>query len=278
MIKIYCNYKEGNSYTILINIIVFYRRDILKKLSIIEKICLCIKGKSDAKKALFQEVTGTTILFQNPKISLGQNSILISPFIVRELQQFKGEREYFIFHKVFRVRKSEEKLGKIMVFGKAIDLLEKSLSDLEAEIYIEETEYAKKKELLECEYEKYQNRMAAIKRLKECELKIRQSENEYLKKQGKNYQAAIFLLYEEMRILEQMQAFLILKKNHRFLRIQYYYEKANLKQLSLAAMTDDVLNKIGGLVELGKKYEDILKEIETMENVFKDKYVGSTVA
>ena len=243
-----------------------------------EKIYLCIKGKRDAQNALFQEITDTTILFQNLQISLEQNSILISPFIVRELQQFKSEREYFIFHKIFRVRKSEEKFGKIMVFGKAIDLLEKSLSDLEAEIYIEETEYVKKKELLECEYKKYKNGVTTIRRLKECELKIRQSEKEYLKKQAKNYQAAIFLLYEEMRILEQMQAFLILKKNHRFLRIQYYYEKANLKQLSLAAMTDEVLNKIGGLVELGEKYGAILKEIETIEDIFKDKYVGSTVA
>lgn len=250
----------------------------LKKLGMIEKICLGIKGKSDAKNNLFKEVEDTTVLFKNPEISLGQNSVWISPFVVRELQQFKSEREYFIFHKVFRVRKSEDKFGKFMVFGKAINFLEKSLADLKAEIRIEETEYAKKRSVLEEENHSCKNGLTTLKRLKESEAKMQQSENEYLKKQGKNYQTAIFLLYEEMRVLEQMQAFLILKKNHRFLRIQYYYEKARLKQLSLSAITDDILNKIGGLIELGEKYENILNEIESMKKTFKDKYVGSTAS
>lgn len=311
----------------------------LKKLSILEKIYLRIKGKNDAKKKQFKEVTIDIVLENDrennittengsnleskqnedsieedileyekedlfnlsednmkkePNLNTIENiipnqeqkeSVLVetcmvqvSGFMMRELKTFKAERDHLISCKIFRVRKTKDKMGHFVSFTKAINFIEMNLVHLKAQISIEETKYCKTKERLQCKYDKYKSGLASVKKLRECELEMQNSREKYLKEQEKNYLNAIFLLYEEIRILEQMQALLELKKNHCFLRIRYYYEKANimLNQLPIVALTDCVLSQMGELVELGDKYEKILKKAYELEEDFKKKYSVST--
>ena len=248
----------------------------LKKLGIIKKIQLWIKGRNDAKSERFQEVVVTvrqqeekmilptnieeTVLekkeqfmmkWQNkPNVDVNinliweemnqyvenllsevtsqkflvskQKKIHISAFMLTELQEFKRERDYLISHKKFKIHKQESAPKKSFTFQKGINFLEKNLKDLNAQMFIKETEYKKRKEWLETELNKCKNGLISAHQLKEYEAEMEEVNRLYLKEQEQSYMNAIFLIHEEIKIIEQMKVLLRLKKNYHFQQKQTY--------------------------------------------------------
>lgn len=252
---------------------------------LLKQIFLSIKGKSDAKNDRFQKVmlesyykderTSGTIY---EKMACSKQ-IYISTFMMTELQRLKNERKYLIYRKIFKIHNYNSRFVKLTTFAKAINFIEKSLKDLQAQMLIKETEYKKKKIKLQLKYDKCKSGLATVYKLKEYEMDIDILEQHYLKEQEKIYMNAIFLLSEEVRMIEQMQKLLELKRNYYFLCIRYYYENAQMinNQLPVYELTDEVLKEIGELVEFDTKYEQMLTRVSTMEQEFKDKYLISTI-
>ena len=267
----------------------------LKKLGIIEKIQLWIKGKNDAKNDMFQKIDVTTYQkeekmpstineetvteYEKIPIVAKKNEVQISAFVLIELQEFKNEREYLISHKKFKIRKQEGGAESAFRFQNGINFLEKNLKDVNAQMFIKETKYKKRKDWLESEIDRCKNGLTSVFQLKEYEAEMEAARQLYLKEQEKNYMNAIFLIHEEIRVLEQMKALLRLKKNRHFLRIRYYYQSAQMaaKGISISVLTDEVLKEIGELVELGDDYELILKNAHEIDQEFQDRYVVSTI-
>ena len=199
------------------------------KLNLVEKIYLSYRGRSDAKKNVFDA----------PSDEKSENAELwyVSPFVWTELAGFDAQRDRLLEKKQcsLTVKSVEDDtLAGMKRFSEAIAWLNKQKSILDGEIRLLELKRESELQAIQDNYNKTLNEdhkyahIMQMYRVREVAVK-----NDYRNQLQSKYEMQVVLLTEEIRLIEEMKSKVSVMLSRRMLRIWYYYEQVQRKKPSL---------------------------------------------
>lgn len=199
------------------------------KLHLVEKIYLAHRGRSDAKKGVFNEPPAGKV--EDDKLWY------VSPFVWMELAGFDAQRDRLLERKQCSITaKSAEDNAPAgtMRFSEAIAWLNKQKLILDGEISLLELKRENELQAIQdhCDKTLKENpkyaHIVQMYRAQEITAK-----NAYRSQLQSKYEMQVALLTEEIRLIEEMKSKVSAILSRQMLRIWYYYEHVHRKKPSL---------------------------------------------
>lgn len=213
------------------------------RLNLVEKIFLAYRGRSDAKRGVFDEASSAG------KVEDAE-LWYISPFVWTELASFDAQRDSLLEKKLCNLTaKSVENNTPAGTkrFGEAIAWLNKQKSILDGEIRLMELKRENELQAIRDNYDKTINEdpkythIMQMYRAREVTVK-----NAYRSQLQSKYELQVMLLTEEIRLIEEMKSGVSVILSRRMLRIWYYYEQVQRKNpgLRVAHLVRDTMERM----------------------------------
>lgn len=239
------------------------------KLHLLEKLYLIYRGRSDARKGVFDRPDSDDAKYEESlfaKKADFRRLWYISPFVWRELAGFDIQRERFMVKKRFKLtveNAREAPPSGRKRFNEAIAWLNKQKSSLDGEIRMVELKRENKLQAIREHRredfekdEKYAHIVQMYRAQEDAARNTCRSQMESI------YTVKVAVLTEQIRLIEEMKSKISAILSKRMLRIWYYYEQAQRKRPDLLVahlarrMLEDEYNK-----RLTGFYWDALDEI-----------------
>lgn len=212
------------------------------KLNLAEKIYLAHRGRSDAKKGVFNVPSAGKV---------GDAELwYVSPFVWRELASFDAQRDRLLERKQcsLTVKGVEDNApAGTKRFSEAIAWLNKQKSILDGKIRLLKLKRENELQAIRDNYSKdiiADPKYAHIMRMyRTQEISVK---NAYRNQLQSKYEMQVVLLTEEIRLIEEMKSKVSVVLSRRMLRIWYYYERVQRKNpnLLVAHMVRDTMERM----------------------------------